>query len=142
MKYIYVLGLIVIIVCCTLLNNKENFSIPAAYYAKYGEPESDLMEAEKPPPDDTSEDKLKSVLQQSDLPEVGPAYELPPLRAGLNDGPAPVGEPSASQSISDLEPPVPEPIRPSPSLHDSEQRDEKETREDCSAPRVRKRCAC
>ena len=91
MKYIYVLGLIVIILCCVLLNNKENFTIPAAFYSKYGDPEEDLMETVDPPPDDTSNAKTVAILGQSDLPEQGipltksVAYEKKPQVFEIED---------------------------------------------------------
>jgi len=77
MKYIYILGLLaIVIICCLLINKKvkvEDFTIPVKFYADYGEKKDTDFNLEKdaPPPSNTNIDKVKSVLNGATLPQTG-----------------------------------------------------------------------
>ena len=70
MKYIYILALIVIIIICCLIS-KENFSIPSSVLNSLTESTFEITEKTEPPPNDTSEKKVKGMLEQSNIPETG-----------------------------------------------------------------------
>jgi len=75
MKYIYILGLITIVIICLLINKQgkfENFTIPVKYYADYGEPKNtDYYISKEPPPNDTTDSKVKRTFDGGTLPQTG-----------------------------------------------------------------------